>query len=326
MQRDSVVNLVNSWVGKSESNGGHKEIVDIYNSLPKDQLPRGIKMQYNWPWCACTWSALAVKLGLTKIMPIEISCGFLVDKAKEMGVWKEEDFYVPKCADAVLYDWQDSGVGDNTGWPDHVGPVTYVNKNSGYFVVTEGNCDDSVKKRTVLINGRFIRGFITPKYDTEDLIKPSNICAGKDLKTVAHEVIVGIWGNGEERKSLLTTCGYDYEEVRKEVNRILNGSADIIEDVKPDDPSEAVGIALAPCYARAFDNSISGIYRTTANLNCRIDAGTNKKSICVIPKGSDVRNYGFYTANNGVRWYLVRFTSGNTRYEGFCSSKYLQRV
>lgn len=119
-------------------------------------------MAYGWAWCACTWSALAVALKYTAIMPIEISCYYLIERAKQMGVWEENDAHVPKLGEAVLYDWQDKGVGDNTGTPDHVGTVTYVNQAAGYFVVTEGNYSDSVKKRTVSLNGRYIRGFITP--------------------------------------------------------------------------------------------------------------------------------------------------------------------
>lgn len=120
--RQKVVDLVKSWEGKKESNGTHKSIIDIYNGY-KGKLPRGIKMKYDWSWCACTWSALAIKLGYTAIMPIEISCGYLIDAAKKLGVWKENDDYIAQPGDAVLYDWDDSGKGDNTGWPDHVGVI-----------------------------------------------------------------------------------------------------------------------------------------------------------------------------------------------------------
>ena len=66
-----------------------------------------------------------------------------------MGVWEENDGHVPKLGEGVLYDWEDTGIGDNTGNPDHVGTVTYVNQASGYFVVTEGNFGNAVKKRTM---------------------------------------------------------------------------------------------------------------------------------------------------------------------------------
>src|SRR5574344_159800 len=168
--RQKVVDLVESWEGRKESNGTHKYIIDIYNG--HSPLPRNTKMQYSWAWCACTWSALAIKLGYTPIMPIEISCYYLIEQAKKMGCWQENDAYVPSPGDAVLYDWDDNGVGDNKGNPDHVGTVIYVNKASGYMVVMEGNYSNAVKRRTISLNGKYIRGFITPKYTSNTVSTP----------------------------------------------------------------------------------------------------------------------------------------------------------
>ena len=136
--RSEVVKLVSSWIGKKEADGSYKEIIDIYNSFT-GEFPRGIRMKYGWPWCACTWSALAIALRYTDIMPIEISCRELINRAKEMGCWKENDGYIPSPGDGILYDWDDNGIGDNTGWPDHVGTVDYCNPSAGYMTVIEGN-------------------------------------------------------------------------------------------------------------------------------------------------------------------------------------------
>ena len=38
---------------------------------------------------------------------------------------------------------------------------------------------------------------------------------------IALEVIDGKWGNGEDRKNLLTLCGYDYNIIQNKVNEIL---------------------------------------------------------------------------------------------------------
>lgn len=321
--RAKVVSLVNSWVGKKESDGSHKSIVDIYNSY--SPLPRGIKMSYSWAWCACTWSALAIALGYTDIMPIEISCGLLIDEAKKMRCWIENDGYCPKPADGILYDWDDNGIGDNTGWPDHVGIVTEVYPEAGYMVVTEGNCADMVKKRTVSINGRFIRGFITPKYTDDGPAYENPLSPGLDVKTVAHEVIAGKWGNGDERKNNLKMNGYDPAEVQKEVNRILNGQAD-----KPNHTTDVdAGVdatVKTTCYARNSSDKYVGTWKATADVYCRNDAGTNKKALCVIPKGSKVKCYGNYSSFNGTDWLLVLAYTNSTRYEGFISSKYLEKV
>lgn len=212
--RQKVVDLALSWVGKNEKDGSYKEIIDIYNSFA-GPFPRGVRMQYGWAWCACTWSALAVSLGYTEVMPIEISCGELIKRAKEIGIWIEDDSYRPLPGDGILYDWQDSGVGDNQGWPDHVGTV--VSTTDKEITVVEGNKSDAVGVRTIPINGKFIRGFITPKFMDEETVAPII----KSVEEVANEVLSGLWGNGSARKDALTVAGYNYEEVQKKVNEIV---------------------------------------------------------------------------------------------------------
>lgn len=321
--RQKVVDLVKSWEGKKESNGTHNSIIDIYNGY-KGKLPRGIKMKYDWSWCACTWSALAIKLGYTAIMPIEISCGYLIDAAKKLGVWKENDDYIAQPGDAVLYDWDDSGKGDNTGWPDHVGTIIETHKSAGYFVVMEGNYSDSVKKRTLSINGKYIRGFITPKYDNNTVSAPKKE-AGKGVKTIAREVIAGTWGTGDERKKALEKAGYNYDAVQKMVNQILNGNA-VVTDNKVQNENQKVSKKVtATCTAKKFDKSLAGTYKTTADLYCRNDAGTNKKALCLIPKGTKVQCFGYYNVSGNSKWLYIQFTIDGVQYTGFSSCNYLKR-
>ena len=319
--RSEVVNLVNSWVGKNEADGSYKSIIDLYNSKPP--FPRNTKMEYGWAWCACTWSAIAKALGYTAIMPVEISCYYLIEEAKKMGCWQESDGYVPNIGDAVLYDWDDTGAGDNTGNPDHVGTVTYVNKDAGYFVVTEGNASNMVKKRTVSINGRFIRGFITPHYDSTGTVTEPVQGGGKSVDTVAHEVIAGQWGNGSARTANLRAKGYDPVAVQHRVNEILNGSAAEPEAVTPNQPT--ANKVTATAYASKFDKSLAGTYKTSANLYIRNDAGTNKKALAVIPAGTRCNCYGYYTPFNGTNWLLIQVDINGTQYTGFSSARYLVR-
>ena len=44
----------------------------------------------------------------------------------------------------------------------------------------------------------------------------------KTITELAKEVIDGLWGNGNARKTKLTNAGYNYSEVQKEVNRLLS--------------------------------------------------------------------------------------------------------
>lgn len=210
--RSKIVDLARSWIGLNEEDSSYLKIIDIYNNgLTK--YPRGVKMQPSWSWCACFWSALAINLGYTEIIPIEISCGYLVDEAKKMNCWVEDDSYIPKPGDGVLYDWNDYGSGDNLGWPDHVGIVEYVDKNTNQITVIEGNKNNRVDRRTIAINGRYIRGFIVPKYD--DDIKEETRFSTYEL---VQQIWDGKWGNGEERRRRLSEAGYNYEEIRAAVN------------------------------------------------------------------------------------------------------------
>lgn len=86
--RQAVVDLAESWIGKNEADGSYKSIIDIYNSFT-GAFPRGTKMAYEWEWCACTWSALAVALKYTAIMPIEISCYYLIEERSRWAYGKK---------------------------------------------------------------------------------------------------------------------------------------------------------------------------------------------------------------------------------------------
>lgn len=219
--RQAIVELAQSWLGKNEADGSHKEIIDIYNA--KKPRPRGYKVSYTDAWCATLISALAIKLGYTDIIPVECSCSKMIELAKAMGIWQEKDSITPQMGDFILYDWQDSGKGDNTGSPEHIGIVESVGNNT--FDVIEGNYSNSVKRRKVAIDGKNIRGFICPKYDAfmNTGKKPAKATT-KTVTDVAKEVVDGKWGNGADRKKKLEAAGYNYAQVQAAVNKLVNGS------------------------------------------------------------------------------------------------------
>jgi GH25 family lysozyme M1 (1,4-beta-N-acetylmuramidase) len=53
------------------------------------------------------------------------------------------------------------------------------------------------------------------------LVKASQMSQDKIINAVAHEVIIGKWGNGQERINRLKAAGYDPDKVQKRVNEIL---------------------------------------------------------------------------------------------------------
>ena len=51
----------------------------------------------------------------------------------------------------------------------------------------------------------------------------------KTATDIAHEVIDGYWGNGEDRKARLTNAGWDYDEVQSIVNDLCEPSTYTVE-------------------------------------------------------------------------------------------------
>lgn len=158
--RAEIVNQAKSWVGRKEADGTHRVIIDVYNSI--SPLPRGYRMTYEDPWCATFVSACAQVWGLTKIVFPECGCAPMIQMYKQHGRWMEDDAYIPQPGDVIFYDWQDSGVGDNTGASDHVGLVASV--DGDVINIIEGNCGNMVQYTARKINSRYIRGYGLPDY------------------------------------------------------------------------------------------------------------------------------------------------------------------
>lgn len=157
MKRSDICETINGLKGKA----GHEKVLEVYNS--QKPLPRGYRMQEKDPWCAATVSAVLLINGYSDIS--ECSCVVMVKKAKDLGIWIEDDAYVPKAGDIIMYDWQDTGAGDNAGTADHVGIV--IDATDKAFVVREGNNSKTIKNRNVPIDSKYIRGFIVPPYEDD---------------------------------------------------------------------------------------------------------------------------------------------------------------
>ena len=158
--RNQVVAIMEDWVGLKESDGSFKPIIDLYNS--HKPLARNYKVKYTDHWCATTVSAAFIKAGLTDIAPTECSCAKMIELYKKIGRWEEKDSYSPALGDIIMYDWDDDGKGDNTGHPEHVGIVSKVLGET--ITVIEGNKSESVAKRTMKVDGKYIRGYCLPDY------------------------------------------------------------------------------------------------------------------------------------------------------------------
>lgn len=226
MKRSEIVKTAKTFDGAVKGSAAHHKIVDLFNQVKPDGYTAG----YNDHWCAEYVSAVFIKalgpVAAKKNCPfLSASCGRMQQKAAAAGIWEERDNYKPDPGDIVLYDWDDSGAGNNHGWPDHVGIV--ISASSKHFYVIEGNMGSRsiVGYRELAINNRFIRGFILPKYDKESSkpVKETNQTAAekKRLTQLADDVIRGKYGAGAARKKAL---GADYEKVQKIVNQKMKRS------------------------------------------------------------------------------------------------------
>ena len=228
--RQKVADTINAWVGSTRGSAGHREILQIYNA--HTPLARGYRVQQGDAYCATTVSAAWIKCGIAEYTGTECSVGFLTAEAMKRGIWIERDDYVPKLGDAVCYDWQDSGGNiDNTGWPDHIGIVTEVHPEKGYFRTTEGNMSGGkVDKRDVPINWKYLRGFICPKYaEIAAVISPK-----EEVKPVAQDPWYITNGELAEAKALGITDGTrpDAPATRAEVAAMVLRAIKIMKEGK----------------------------------------------------------------------------------------------
>lgn len=156
-----VVQQAESWLGCSEEDGSHQQIIDLYNS--HEPLAQGYEVTYTDNWCATFGSAVAIELDLTDIVPTECGCERQTELWKDAGRWEENDNYMPLPGDYIYYAWDEGfDFGDCTGWSDHVGIV--VGTSGPFIKVIEGNKDDQVTYRIILRGDWQIRGFGLPDY------------------------------------------------------------------------------------------------------------------------------------------------------------------
>ena len=161
-KRANIVKLAQSYIGCGNGDAKHKEILSTYNNFVKNPkytynpAPRTHQMTVSEAWCATFVSAIGI-LADEKNYPCECSCGNQLKQLKNMKEWEENDSYKPSNADIIYYDWEDDGKGDNTGAPNHVGIVEKVSGST--ITVIEGNKSNKCARRTISVNGKYIRGF-----------------------------------------------------------------------------------------------------------------------------------------------------------------------
>lgn len=181
--RQKVADIIGAWVGATKGSTKHLEILRIYNG--HKPLARGYAVKTTDAYCATTVSAAYIQAGIAEYTGTECGVEKYTQVAKDKGIWVENDAHKPGIGDACVYDWDDTGAGDCTGYADHIGIVTKL--GSGTFVVTEGNMSGGkVGTRTMAVNGKHIRGFICP-----DFAAIAKKLGGGAAESLTHTVVSG---------------------------------------------------------------------------------------------------------------------------------------
>lgn len=158
--RMQLVQTAEEYLGCKESDGSHKQILDLYNR--HEPLAMDYVVQDSDSWCATFVSAVAIRMEMTDIIPTECGCERQINLFQEIGRWEEQDSAIPLPGDLIYYDWDMKKLGACTGWSDHVGIV--VGTKWPFLKVIEGNKDDQVAYRILFLNDIHIRGFAKPDY------------------------------------------------------------------------------------------------------------------------------------------------------------------
>ena len=175
----------------------------------------------------------------------------------------------------------------------------------------------------VCVIGAGLFGLTTAYYLTQQGKKVTVVEKGEIGEKVSGNTITIIEGNNNEavkRRNITVNARYirGYGVPKYE--------AEVVAPVQPSTPAPATKSVSATESAKSFSNSIAGTYKSTANLNVRFGAGTTKKVMTTIPKGTQVKNYGYYTMVSNTKWLYIQFTLNGVKYTGFASSKYLKKA
>lgn len=124
-----------------------------------------------------------------------------------------------------------------------------------------------------------------------------------------------------------TECPSEYlmakmPEIAKTVTERLKAPNKPVETVKPSNstPKDTKGLETAKKKADGHSKGTTLTVIANGGLNIRLGAGSNKPLAGnPIPKGAQVKWFGYYTENNSQKWYLVQHKD----ITGYCLSNYL---
>ena len=358
--RQKVVSIAKEYYGCKKGDSKHKAIIDGYNAVKP--LARGYSVTYTDHWCATFVSFVGIKAGLKDIIFRECGCGAMIQLFKNAGRWIENDAYVPKAGDIVMYDWDDNGSGDCTGYPEHVGIVVSVSGST--IKVIEGNMGSgsTVGYRDLAVNGRYIRGYCIPNYaskatssgsttstpTTAPTTNPSTGSSSTQLNktekwkgyVTADELNVRTWAGTDNKTvsfsplkentevgvcdSVTASNGVVWYYIKYNGKYGFVSSKYISRIVETTEPSTPANQSSAKVeYAKSFSKSIAGTYKVTAKDGLNMRTGAGTSKTKLCTIPYG-KEVSCYGYYTSVSGVKWYFVSYKT-YTGFVSSQYLKR-
>lgn len=345
------LNVFRGWIGYNESNGLHKKIIDLYNSVKP--LPRGYAVKYNDEWCDTTISAAGIAADVVELIGRECGCEEHIKIFKSLGIWNEDGTITPEPGYIILYNW-DQSTQPNDGYADHIGVVEAV--SGGQITCIEGNKNEAVARRVLSVGNGYIRGYASPKFakssgsSGSSVTIPTTPSTSEDIsKTVAWKGVVNT-----ATLNIRTWAGADNAQL-KSYPTIAQGTevgvCDVVND-KSGEPwyyvkitgsqgekfgfvsamyitkqSESIPSSGATTNSGGISKNPQWVGRVTADaLNVRTWAGVNNPTIKSWPKlanGNMVDVCDTVNAADGSPWYYIRIDG---RIFGFVHSAYIEKA
>lgn len=229
--------------------------------------------------------------------------------------WGEKGDY--DCSSAVIQAWERAGVPVRSDGATYTGNMLGVFKNCGFKDITS---------QINLANGSgLVRGDVLLNTVYHTAMYCGN---GKEVEASINEkgtVAGGAPGDQTGKEFLIRSYrNYPWTHVLRYTEACSSAGG---TGTKPTVDSANRAPQTATEGAQSCLKAVAGTYIVTAGagLNVRNGAGTSKKILVAIPKGTRVTCFGYYTLASNIKWLYVQFTYRNVLYIGFCSSEYLTR-
>ena len=207
MSANKVLDIARGLLGATKYGSAHLNLVKEYNTIRP--LPVGYAVTNHDDWCDIFVTVVFKRAGLSNLIGAECGVERHIQIFKKLGIWIEDGRQTPKAGDIITFHWGQYSQ-PNDGFANHIGIVEKV--ENGRIHTMEGNSNNAVRRLTYPIGHGQIRGFARPKYS---VTAQSN----KTVDQLANEVLQGLHGDGNQRK---TSLGSRYDEVQKRVNEMLS--------------------------------------------------------------------------------------------------------